>query len=332
MGLKVLILACRATGFESIKYILEMKKHSLVGVFSEDYENKVNDGITCSDYKHLLDNAAIPFRSTDKIHKEENVALIKGLKADVGLSVGWRRLVREPVISLPPMGFINFHTSDLPKYRGFASTSWAILNGDDSIAITAHRMMPGQADQGDILLKERISITPETDIGSLFLRIQSIIPGMVHHLLDQLETGTIKPVPQNEAEAILSYPRHPSDGWIDWSKSAVEIDRLVRSIARPYPGAFTCWNMKKVIVWKGYVSPVDTAYVGIPGHVVGSEDGLSVKVLTGRGIYVITEIQVEDEKNPVAPAKIIAGMQQRLGLTQGEIFGILRGMWGGNQK
>ena len=327
MGLKVLVLAGRKTGYKVIRHLLELKEHTVVGVFSQDYKNLVNDGITCRDYAELLSQSNIPFWKTDKIHDNKTVNLIKDLSPDIGLSIGWRRLVKEPVISIPRLGFINFHTSDLPRYRGFASTSWAILNGDNHVGITAHTMLSGSADEGDIFLKRTVPVTNSTDIGTLFEEIESIIPEMVQELLDKLETGAINPVPQDETQCILSFPRHPSDGWIDWSKPAREIDRLVRSVSKPYPGAFTCWNMKKIIVWKGYELSEHPHCVGIPGHVIGSDDDLSIKVITGKGIYVITEIQQENSNEVIPPAILIKGVQQRLGLTSGELFEAMKILW-----
>lgn len=326
MGLRVLFLAARKTGFDSLRYVIERGEHKVVGVFSMDYEQLVNDGITTSDFEKFLNRKHIPFWPTDTIHDIVYIEQIKNIAPDVGLSIGWRRLVKESVISLPRLGFINFHTSDLPKYRGFASTSWAIIKGDDKVAITAHKMEPAVADLGLILLKEYIPLTSDMDIGMLFRAVESIIPGMVHRLLDDLEQDRIQSMPQDENEAILSFPRRPSDGWIDWTKPAAEIDCLVRSISRPYPGAFTCWQMRKITVWKGYALKDHPAWVGVPGQVIGADDKQAIKVLTGDGIYVITEMQ-EGTKKIIPPAVLIRGVQQRLGLTQGELFEILSTIW-----
>jgi len=327
MGLKVLVLACRKTGYESIKHILDVNRHTITGVFTEDYDNLVNNGISSGDYAELLAESGVKLWKTDRLHDNDVVGIIRELSPDIGLSIGWRRLVKEPVISIPALGFYNFHTSELPKYRGFASTSWALLNGDSHIAITAHKMLSGIADEGDIYLKEKIPITDTTDIGTLFNRIESIIPGMVHEFLDKIESGALIPLPQDEKKCVLSLPRVPSDGWIDWSKPAVEIDRLVRSVSKPYPGAFTCLNMKKIIVWKGYVLSEHPPYVGVPGHVIGSGDNHSVRVLTGDGVYVITEIQLEKSGDAIPPANLIKGVQQRLGLTSGELFEVVKQLW-----
>ncbi len=129
MGLNVFILAGRRTGLEIVKYLLNQDGHCIVGVASEEYEGLVNDSLSCDDYVRLLQSRNIPFWETDKIHEGELVSMLSSTSSDVGLRIGWLRLVKGPIISIPSYGFINFHTSYLPKYRGFASTSWAIWNG-----------------------------------------------------------------------------------------------------------------------------------------------------------------------------------------------------------
>lgn len=324
MGLRVVILAGRKTGYLTLKQLIALRKHEIVGVFSKEYKNIINDNITCRDFKRLLSKAGVPFWNSDSIHAAKTVKIIKSLRPDIGLSIGWRRLVREPVISIPRMGFINFHASDLPRYRGFASTSWAILEGDSHIAISAHRMIPGRADEGDIYLKKRIRISKGMDIGGLFGKIEACLPSLVCDLLDRIESGKIKPQPQNEAQSICSLPRVPYDGWIDWAKPARQIDRLVRAVAKPYPGAFTCWKGKKLFIWEGHVLKSSKRYIGIPGQVIGQNNDLSIKVLTGKGIYVANKVQLEGSKICLSPGKIIRGRQQRLGLTCGELFHLLR--------
>lgn len=328
MSLNLLVLACRGTGYAAINTLLAAGTHRVVGILTEDYPGQVNDGITADTYRQLAAQHGIPFWQTDQIHDDALVRQLSALQADIGLSIGWRRLVREPVISLPLRGFYNFHTSDLPRYRGFASTSWAILRGDERIAITAHRMVDGCADEGDIWLKRYIPIAVDTCIGGLFREVEAVLPAMVLEFLNGVEDGSLAPQPQDETLTLLSYPRHPEDGWIDWNASATVIDRLVRSVAQPYPGAFTCWKMRRVTIWKGHVVQGHPPFVGVPGHVVGSRDGASIDVLTGEGIYCIERIELDNDGCLVPPATIIKGMQQRLGLTPGRMFELLSALPG----
>jgi methionyl-tRNA formyltransferase len=328
MGLRIFLLVGRKTGYLSALHLIKNSRHTVVGIVTEDYENLVNDGLSYQDFETLAESNGISFWKTDKIHEEEFIKAILKLSPDIGLSIGWRRLVREPLISLPRYGFVNFHSSDLPRYRGFASTSWAILNGDDHIMITAHRMVSDLADEGDILLKRNVPLAPRMDIGDLFIKIEKELPHMVGDLLFKIESQHVEPKPQDESQALFSLPRYPSDGWIDWNRSAQYIDRLVRSVAKPYPGAVTCWNQKKVIIWRGYVYEKTLPIVGVPGHVIGSDDQKSINIITGDGIYVAEEIEVEGCPGVIAPAQMIKGRQQRLGLTQGAMFDLLHQLLG----
>lgn len=74
-------------------------------------------------------------------------------KADIGITAGWRRLVGDPVMSATLLGFIGAHGADLPKYRGFASTHYALLLGDPFLAFSLMHLKPGTADDGDIISK-----------------------------------------------------------------------------------------------------------------------------------------------------------------------------------
>ena len=338
MGLKVLILAARKTGYEAIKSILQTRIHTIVGVLIQEYENTAASGtdrrefenlfderITTNDFATLLMHSGIPFWNSDKINSKAIVDIIKSLSPDVGLCIGWTKPINEPLISVPRLGFINFHTSDLPKYRGASSASWAILNGDEAIAVTAYKMLSESVYKGEIFRKQAIPIAPSMDIGELYANVESHLPEMIRELLSKLEVGTICPAKQDEKWTAYSYLRYPSDGWIDWMKPAREIDRLVRASSRPYHGAFTCWNMKKIIVWKGYLMPEPPVCHGVPGHIIEIDDNSHAKVITGEGIYVISEIQPEGN-GPVAPGHFIKGEQQRLGLSNGEMFEVLNAL------
>jgi methionyl-tRNA formyltransferase len=325
MGLKVFILASRKTGYEVIKRLLKQDCHKIVGVVFKNYEGLIDDDLSSNDFRVLLtDFKDIPYWEIDKIHEPQFIDEIREIAPDIGLSIGWRRLVKEPVISLPKLGFFNFHASDLPRYRGFASTSWAIINGEKRIPMTVHRMIDAKADHGDIYLKKYFDIHDNITIKDLFDEITAAIPDMVLEFLDGLDRETLTSLPQNEADALYSFPRHPCDGWIDWSNKAIEIDRLVRAVAPPYPGAFTCLGMEKISILSGGIrDSVQCSFIGIPGSIVATNSDESVNVLTGNGIYTVTEIKTEAEAS-IPPGKLVKGVQQRFGLSQEMIFEFMR--------
>jgi len=304
--------------------LLAQDMHRVVAVCTANYPGMVDDDICCDDFVVRCREKGIFCLCEDRLYGADVLDRLRDFSPDVGLSIGWRRLVREPLISVPRLGFVNLHASDLPRYRGFASTSWAILNGDPYTAMTAHEMVDGVADEGRIYLKKRVELSADTTIGTLFAQFEELLPPMVMELLDGLEEGTLTPVPQDESACVMSYPRLPNDGWIDWSRSAVEIDRLVRSVSEPYPGAFTSWRGQKLTVWKGRVAAAVRPFVGVPGHVVAYGEDNSAHILTGDGIYVAETVELDDLGERRGPAEVIKGMRQRLGLTPGMLFEMLR--------
>lgn len=312
--MRVIFLGTRKMGYEGLKALLD-RGHEVKAVVTEEYE--ITEGYTAADFEAVAKRQGIPFFHTDRINNEMFAQLFRSLEADVGVSLYWRRLVREPILSTTRHGFLNFHASDLPKYRGFAATSYAILLGDREVGLTVHLMADGVADRGDILLQRRLPIDEATTIATLFEQINPLAVTMMLEALEGIEKGTIRPVPQDESRAVLALPRLPCDGEIDWGKSAEEIDRLIRAGTHPYPGAFTHFQGRRLYLWAAHPLSDPPAFVGSPGHVCRRLEDGAAWVTTGKGILVLTEVQLEGEE-AVAPGQIFRSVQIRLGMRVSE--------------
>ena len=325
--LRVFLLGTRRLGFESLQGLLK-SKHQIVGVCTEDYA--ITEGVTSSDFEQLANAHGIPFFKTDKVNSKEFSEKLRELRPDIGVSMYWRRLVKEPTLSVPRFGFINAHPADLPVYRGFAATSWSIVRGDPYTCMTIHKMVAAdQADTGDILKKRRFALDDQTTIGTLWEQMVGPTVEMMLEVLDEFDSGTSKPQTQDELTAVNAYPRIPRDGEIDWNQSAISIDRLVRAVTRPYPGAYTYYSgkfvetkadvlmvPKKIFVWKAHVLSRPPKFVGMSGHVVRLNSDGTAWVTTGDGILVLDEIQFEGGK-VVAPSSILNSYQIRFGIDSG---------------
>jgi methionyl-tRNA formyltransferase len=151
----------------------------------------------------------------------------------------------------------------------------------------------------------------ETTISDVLEETWRVVPELMVSALDDIKKGKFKTEPQGDEEAIYSYPRLPRDGEIDWSRPASEIDRLVRAVTHPYPGAFTFHEGRKLFIWKARVMESAHKWVGVPGHVVLIGD--EVGVLTGEGILTLVECQFEGEEE-ITPSSYFTKRRMRLGL------------------
>lgn len=105
----------------------------------------------------------------EKIRDEAFLETVRALNPDICLVVAYGKILPQTLLDIPPMGFLNVHTSLLPKYRGAAPIQHALLAGEKKTGLTVQQMALGM-DEGDILVQESWDITPEDTTGSLFAR------------------------------------------------------------------------------------------------------------------------------------------------------------------
>ena len=215
--------------------------------------------------------------------------------------------------------FVNVHYALLPRYRGRANVNWAIINGETETGISIHRMAPG-LDAGEILYQASVPIGPDDNVTMVYERLNQLqresLGGAVQRLLAG-ECGE----PQDEAGATYGCTRLPDDGEIDWSAPTERLHNLIRALTPPFPGAFTYFEGRKLIVWRAAKVIDAPQYDGrIPGRVVRvSKAEGSVDVLTGDGALRLVDVQREDE--PVRPAvSVIRSVKATLGLQKAELL------------
>ncbi len=156
---------------------------------------------------------------------------------DAIVVVAYGQLLGASILNLPPLGCLNVHLSLLPRHRGAAPVQRAIAAGDRETGVTIMRMDEGM-DTGDILMQERVPILAEDTTVSLQERLGRIGAQLLVHCLPEWKRGRIQATPQNHADATLAPKLRKEEGRIDWQRSAVEIERLVRAFV-PWPVCYT---------------------------------------------------------------------------------------------
>jgi len=190
----------------------------------------------------------IPFFSGNPRNGVADEFLSK-FRTDVLLSLNYLFMIDQPVLLHPKKYAINFHGSLLPKYRGRTPHVWAIINNEMETGITAH-FISNECDAGDIIHQEKIKIK-KTDTGAALLAIfNQRFPKIIAKVIKMIEKEKIVPVKQVEEQATYFNKRTPADGLINWNWQKERIFNWVRALSKPYPGAFSFYEGKKVIIHK----------------------------------------------------------------------------------
>lgn len=161
---------------------------------------------------------------------------VASLQPDLGVIVAYGGLVREPLLSIPRLGWINLHFSLLPRWRGAAPVQRSIMAGDEGTGATVFQLVP-ELDAGDILGVISEPIGRLQTAGNLLDVLASAGAPLVERVVDALDAGTAAPQPQ-EGEVTFAPKLTLEDGMIDWTLPATAVHDRIRGVT-PEPGAVT---------------------------------------------------------------------------------------------
>lgn len=218
---------------------------------------------------------------------------------DLILSFYYRHMIPTGVLRLAPRGALNLHGSLLPRLRGRAPLNWALIEGEEETGVTLHHMVR-EPDAGDIVAQRGWRIGPRDTAKDLFDRAVVETRILLGEIWPRIVDGTAPRIPQDHSKTTYRGRRRPEDGWIDWAQPSRRIDGLVRAVTEPFPGAFTWFGGRKLMVWEGY----PTSGLGAPGAVIAAET-----VATGDGAFRIVRMNWADRprERPVLPIGSMLG-------------------------
>lgn len=248
----------------------------------------------------------LPIAQPDRIkNNEEFRAQLETIHPDAIIVVGYGRLIPQWMLDLPRLGNLNLHASLLPKYRGAAPIQWAIANGEAVTGVTTMRLDAG-LDTGDILLQCELDIEPQDTSETLAPRLASMGSGLMIETLQALQSGSIRPQPQDHAKATLAPILQKEDGLIDFSRTATEILNRLRGF-QPWPGAYTTFRRKNLQILRAQPAKEKVAQSELLV--------LADRLLAGCGretCLELLELQLEGKK-PTTARDFIHGYQPKPG-------------------
>ena len=225
-----------------------------------------------------------PVRARDEAFVEE----MRALNPDAMVVIAFGQILPKSLLDLPKYGCVNIHASLLPKYRGAAPIQWAVIDGEKESGVTIMQMDEG-LDTGDMLAKAIVPLDEKETGGSLFDKLSEAGGRLCVETLAKLEKGEIIPEKQGESPTAYASMLDTNMENIDWNKSAVVIERLVRGL-NPWPSAYTHLDGKTLKIWACDVLP-QSASKGESGEILEvTKDAIHVQ--TGDGILVLREIQL----------------------------------------
>jgi methionyl-tRNA formyltransferase len=248
-----------------------------------------------SPVKQRASELGLPLSQPERIkNSAEFRAQLADLRPDAIIVVGYGRIIPQWMLDLPPLGNINLHASLLPKYRGAAPIQWAIARGERVTGVTTMKIDAG-LDTGDILLQQEVAIAPDDTADTLAPKLATLGADLTVTTLKGLQTGTIRPLPQDNSQATLAPILKKEDGLIDFSRGATDILNRLRGF-QPWPGAYSQFRGKNLQVWQAAAidQALPSSELRVEGDhlLVGCGDGTALELL---------QMQLEGKKRTSAP-------------------------------
>lgn len=307
--MKIIFMGTPEFSVPTLKTLIH-SDHQVIGVITQpDKPKGRGNKVVPTPVKALALEHNIPVFQPKKVREAEFIQELVSMQPDVIVVIAFGQILPKALLDIPKYGCINIHASLLPKYRGAAPIQWSVINGEAETGLTTMYMDVG-LDTGDMLLKEKLELRPEETGGSLHDRLSEMGGALILETLDQIESGTIQRIPQEDVLSSYAPMLSKDLGHIDWGKSAVEIERLIRGL-NPWPSAYTFFDDKILKIWHAEIVPCNDQY---------SEPGTVCEVIKNVGFVIkcqdqgilIKELQLQG-KNKMDAGSFLRGNTMTIG-------------------
>lgn len=252
-----------------------------------------NSAGNVSDYVNLhpfCKEQNIPVVSTTNVNSQTTIEELRNHDIDVLLTLGWSQIFKSDFLSCFGK-VIGSHPTKLPNGRGRAPVPWTILKGDKASAVSFFYMDEG-IDTGDVILQKEFKIPERANALTVYnLVAENLSAGFVEILGSLLNGRDLKVLRVNQEAGTHTAKRTKADGRLDFSFSAESVDRLVRAVSYPYPGAYSFYKSQRVFFFSSEIAPFND-YEGVEGQILEIEND-SIRVKCGEGSVWLSDYKDE---------------------------------------
>ena len=302
---RILFIGSKLPGLKVLQVIHEIIPQYIVGCVTVD--DSKDSRTKLQEFKNYCHNNRIALDILKG--KCDLTESIKTFSPDLCVVMGWYYIIDEKLIDKVRGGFLGIHNSLLPSHRGFAPVVWSIIGGDTETGFSLFSFDKGM-DTGDIWYQARVSINESDYISDIINKIDIEIEKFLRTGFIDIVYEKILPYKQGTNNISYGARRLPEDGLIKWDSPARDIYNFIRAQSKPYSGAYTFYNEKKITIWESKIFP----YIiqGKPGQIGLINQSDNVVVVCGNSSGLILEkIEIDGIESPVTD--IIRGLKYVLG-------------------
>ncbi len=288
MSIKIVFMGSPDFSLSALRLLSE--NYQLVGVVTQpDRASGRGRELKAPPVKTLALELKIPVIQPEKLREPEAMQQLRDWNPDLIVVAAFGQILKKEVLDLPKYGCINIHASLLPRWRGAAPINAAILAGDEETGITIMKMDVG-LDTGPMLAIKKIRIRRDDTAGSVFQTLSKLGANLLLETLPDYLSGNLAATPQPEEGSTYAPMLKKQDGLLDFTHTAVELERRVRAM-NPWPGAWFEWNGNVLKVARASVSEAKGLSIGSRFTVEGRP-----AIMSADEALVLDEVQPSGRK------------------------------------
>ncbi len=291
MSLRIVFMGSPDFALPSLSALVSAPNYQVVGVITQpDRASGRGRELKPPPVKSLALELNIPVMQPEKLRLPEPMEQLRAWAPDLIVVAAFGQILKKDVLEMPHYGCINVHASLLPRWRGAAPINAAILHGDEETGVTIMQMDVG-LDTGPMLAKKSIRIKPDDTAGSVSQALSTLGADLLIETLPDYLAGNLTATPQPEDGSTYAPMLKKTDGLLDFTQPAVDLERRVRAM-NPWPGAWFEWNGNPLKVLRA------STVSGEKGLASGSRFTVEGRpaVQSSEGALVLDEVQPAGKK------------------------------------
>lgn len=273
-------------------------RHEVVAVVSQpDRPRGRGHKLQATPTRAVAEEAGATVLQPIKIRDEGFLTALADRSPDLGVVAAYGKILPERLLGLPRLGMINVHASLLPAYRGAAPVHRAVMNGETETGVTIMRVVR-ELDAGPMMAVARRAIGPDETSVEVERALADLGAPLLLEVVDALETGTARELPQDDSQATYAAKIEKSEGAADWTLAARRVHDRVRGL-QPWPLVSTSLDGRRYLLHRTAVT--GTHDDRAPGTIVEAS-GDRLEVVCGDG-GVLRMLAIQPEGRRVMTAR-----------------------------